>query len=120
MLTEGDIERIAQRIATGYGPLVVGTFGSYAIGAAKPRSDLDLFVIKRTPQQPAARRKAISRLLFGVLHPLDIHVFTPEEFEEDVSEELSFSWVIARQARIYYWTDAAARATPSLTARTRG
>lgn len=114
MLTEGDIARISQRIVTGYGPLVVGTFGSYAIGSAKPRSDLDLFVIKRTPQLPPARRKTISRLLFGVLHPLDVHVFTPEEFEQDVKEELSFSWVIARQARIYHWAEGAARATPSL------
>jgi predicted nucleotidyltransferase len=114
MLSEGDIARIARRIADGYGPLVVGTFGSYAIGTPKPRSDLDLFVIKATPVQPLARRNAIRRLLFGVLHPIDAHVFTPEEFEDTVGEVLSFTWVIARQARIYVWRDGAARATPSL------
>ncbi|HEX7700324.1 MAG TPA: hypothetical protein VF403_06380, partial [Kofleriaceae bacterium] len=62
-------------------------------------------------------RKAIVRLLFGVLHPLDVHVFTPEEFEETVREELSFTWVIARQARIYYWDVVAETAMPSLAQR---
>jgi predicted nucleotidyltransferase len=116
MLTDGDISRIARRIADGYGPLVVGTFGSYAIGTPKPRSDLDLFVIKDTPERPPARRKVIHRLLFGVMHPVDAHVFTPEEFEDTVNEVLSFTWVIARQARIYHWGAGAERAAPSLAA----
>jgi hypothetical protein len=34
-------------------------------------------VIKETPENPEARARAVSRLLFGVLHPLDVHVFTP-------------------------------------------
>ncbi|MEP6862941.1 MAG: nucleotidyltransferase domain-containing protein [Deltaproteobacteria bacterium] len=117
MLSDGDISRIAHRIAVGYGPLVVGTFGSYAIGTPKPRSDLDLFVIKNTPERPGVRRKTIARLLFGVLHPIDAHVFTPAEFEDTVDEHLSFTWVIARQARIYHWGDGADRAVPSLAPR---
>ena len=80
MLTDEDIARIADRIARGYAPLVVGAFGSYAIGTARPQSDLDLFVIKQTNDAPLVRRRAVQRLLFGVLHPLDIHVFTPTEF----------------------------------------
>ncbi|HEY4239642.1 MAG TPA: nucleotidyltransferase domain-containing protein [Kofleriaceae bacterium] len=114
MLTEGDITRIATRIATGYAPLVVGTFGSYALGTPKPTSDLDVFVIKDTRESPAARRNAVMRLLFGVLHKVDVHVFTPAEFESTVDERLSFAWVIVRQARIYCWHDKAGCATPSL------
>lgn len=119
MLTDADIQRIAARIVTGYGPLVVGTFGSYSVGLARSRSDLDLFVVKATAQPGSARRRAVGRLLFGVLHPLDIHVFTPEEFEETVHEELSFTWIIARQARLYHWADGAERLVPSLLPRVR-
>ena len=55
MLSENDITRIAGRIASHYAPLVVGIFGSYAIGAARASSDLDLFVIKACPNgRPAA------------------------------------------------------------------
>ena len=114
MLTESDIARISRRIAVACNPLAVGIFGSYAIGSAHDGSDLDLFVIRQTSDRPAARARAVHRLLFGVLHPLDVHVFTPREFESTVYEELSFTWIIVRQARLYHWTDEAARAVPSL------
>jgi predicted nucleotidyltransferase len=117
MLTEADIRRITDRIVTGYGPIVVGTFGSYATGLARPKSDLDLFVIKSTVERSSARRRAVQRLLFNVLHPLDVHVFTPEEFEETAKEELSFTWIIARQAHVYYWKAGCEHLVPSLCAR---
>lgn len=114
MLTEGDIARIASRIVKGYGPLAVGTFGSYATGRARDSSDLDILVIKQTPESASARRRAVRRLLFGVLTALDIHVFAPEEFEEAACEELSFEWIIARQAQLYYWSEEARCRVPSL------
>ena len=112
MLTENDITRIAHRIVEAYAPLALGTFGSYGVGSPHNRSDLDLFVIKPTHEPCTAR--AVKRLLFGVIHPVDVHVFTPEEFEDTVYEELSFTWVIARQARLYHWTEQAKRLVPSL------
>jgi predicted nucleotidyltransferase len=117
MLTENDLARISRWVVRGYAPLVVGIFGSYAIGAGREASDLDLFVIKDTPENPEWRARAVQRLLFGVLHPLDVHVFTPEEFEDTVYEELSFTWVIARQARLYHWSEEAGKLVPSLVAR---
>lgn len=115
MLTENDIARIANTVVEGYAPIAVGTFGSYATGIARDRSDLDLFVIKQTHDGHAVR--VLKRLLFGVIHPVDAHVFTPEEFEETAYEELSFTWVIARQARLYYWSHEAAIMVPSLASR---
>jgi predicted nucleotidyltransferase len=114
MLTDNDVARISGRITQHLAPLVVGVFGSYAIGSARESSDLDLFVIKHCAEPPGARKRAVRRLLIDVLHPLDIHVFTPEEFEETAYEYLSFTWVIARQARLYYWSDDAARQVPAL------
>ena len=114
MLTENDIARITRRIVEAHAPLAVGTFGSYAIGTASQGSDLDLFIVRDCYERPVTRARAVQRLLFGVLHPLDVHVFTPEEFEETAYEVLSFTWVIARQARLYHWTDAAAQRLPSL------
>jgi predicted nucleotidyltransferase len=118
MLTENDIDVISCRIVAAFAPLVVGTFGSYAIGAASERSDLDLFVIKEGHETPERRVRSIYRALFGILHPLDVHVFTPEEFEETAYEWLSFTWVISQQAHIYHWQEGAARLVPSLLSRT--
>jgi uncharacterized protein len=114
MLTDNDIDRIARRIVQSASPLAVGTFGSYGIGTAHDGSDLDLLVIRESRERREARARAVRRLLFGVLIPLDVHVFTPAEFEEAANEVQSFPWVIARQARLYYWTEEAARVVPSL------
>lgn len=88
MLAESDIERITATIARSCVPLVVGVFGSYGVGTARVSSDLDVFVITETTLPPAARRKAVQRVLFDVLHPMDIHVFTPQEFEAEAYEYL--------------------------------
>lgn len=117
MLSESDIRRIVARIVEGYGPLVVGTFGSYAVGTATARSDLDIVVIKQTAETAGARRQAVTRLLFGILHPLDVQVFTTQEFEDEVNDEHSFIWVIAHQARIYHFAEEAAIVVPSLATR---
>jgi len=114
VLSENDIARISRRIIEGYAPLVVATFGSYAIRCARDQSDLDLLVIKQTPERPEARARAVRHLLFGTLYRLDVHVFTPAEFEETAYEELSFTWVIVRQARLYHWTEESLKFVPSL------
>jgi predicted nucleotidyltransferase len=114
MLSEADIARISGHIVKACAPLAVGTFGSYATGSQRPSSDLDLFVIRDTVESPGARKRAIRSILFGVLHPMDIHVFTPQEFEETAYEYLSFTWVIVRQARLYHSNDEAKRRVPSL------
>ncbi len=118
MLTDGDIARIVSRITQDYAPLAVGVFGSYATKAAREKSDLDLVVIKPSVQRPAARRREVQRLLQGVLYPLDVHVFTPEEFAETVTQEHSFAWNIARQARFYYLSGSTGFPLESLLQRT--
>ena len=120
MLTESDIARISGRIVDVYSPLAVGSFGSYAIGSPHEKSDLDLFVIKRISQRPEATVHAVRSLLVDVFHPKDIRVFTASEFEGTVYEYLSFTWVVARQARLYHWTEEAAFRVPSLLPRALG
>lgn len=114
MLSEKDIERIVARIVANCAPLVVGSFGSYATGRAHALSDLDLFVVQHTHLPASRRRHAVMQHLFGVMHPLDVHVFTPQEFEDGAREELSFAWIIVRQARIYHRSGASADEVPSL------
>lgn len=114
MLSDYDIQRIVSRIVVGIAPIAVGTFGSYAVGRAHSGSDLDLFVIQNTALPSSLRRRYVARYLYGVLHPLDIHVFTPGEFETGALEELSFAWVIARQARLYYASVGLSDQVPSL------
>lgn len=114
MLSEDDVARIARRIAEGERALAVGIFGSYAVGRAHSASDLDLLVVKDGAGTQGERRLAVRRRLIGILHPLDIQVFTPEEFEDMARKRMSFAWTIARQLRLHHWTEEAKRRVPSL------
>jgi predicted nucleotidyltransferase len=91
MLTETDIARIAGQVAAAYRPVAVGIFGSYATGTATGRSDPDLFVIRKPGTAFPADTFAVRRLLFDVLHPIDVQVFDPAEFEETAYEYQSFT-----------------------------
>lgn len=114
MLTDGDIARLVQRIRDGYRCLAIGIFGSYAIGTASDRSDLDLLVIAHSPHPPGRRERDVHRLLIGLLHPLDVVVFTPAEFEAGAYDEHAFTWTLARQAQLLWCAPQAAVAVPSL------
>jgi predicted nucleotidyltransferase len=116
MLTETDIERIARRIAAAYQPVAVGIVGSYATGRATARSDLDVLVVRNPRGAVWVDVSAVRRLLFDVIHPLDVLVYSPAEFEESAGKHLSFTWTIARQARLYHCAADAGRLVPSLVA----
>jgi predicted nucleotidyltransferase len=68
MLTENDIVQIARRIIHGYAPIALGTFGSYATSTARDTSDLDLVVIKETPEHPAVRAPCAEFFLACFIH----------------------------------------------------
>ena len=106
MLSETEIHGIVDRIVRNCDPEVVGLFGSYAIGTATDRSDLDVFVIQRTGERRSERVRRLQGLLLGILHPVDVQVFTPEEFEAESQEEHSFTYTVARQAKILYRKEA--------------
>lgn len=120
MLTERDLNRIAQRIVRRYAPLLVGVFGSYATNTAHGKSDLDLFILKDLEGKTmsrAERRHAVKRLLVGVLHPLDVHVYTPNEFEAEATRPLSLAATIQSYGRVLYASSSAERLAARFEAR---
>ncbi len=55
-------------------------FGSYAAGTYRKNSDVDLLIIKKT-DKPFHDRQIEARMLLRTTTPVDVFVFTPEEFE---------------------------------------
>jgi predicted nucleotidyltransferase len=102
MLGEREIQEIVLRIVRACDPEVVGIFGSYAVGLAGEHSDLDVFVIQRTGERPAERVRRMRGALLGVLHAVDLQVFTPEEYEAGRGEEHSFAHTVRLQSRVLY------------------
>ena len=64
-----------------YQPDKIILFGSYASGQPREESDVDLVVIKTTNEEFHERQKKV-RLLLKTTIPVDIFIFTPEEFEQ--------------------------------------
>ena len=78
------IERIVEKIVAGYAPQKIILFGSYAAGNPRPDSDIDLLIIKETPERFIDRCVAVRRVLSDPKRwvPLEIIVMTPKEVSE--------------------------------------
>src|SRR3989344_2391765 len=64
-----------------YEPEKIILFGSYAHGKPAKDSDIDLILIKNTKEPFNQRLKKI-RMLLRTTTPVDVFVFTPQEFKE--------------------------------------
>ena len=80
-ISEPLLVEIARRIVDHFNPDKIILFGSYAYGAPRNDSDLDLLVIMDTEMRPAARSAAVARICRPKYVAMDIVVRTPEEIQ---------------------------------------
>jgi predicted nucleotidyltransferase len=75
------LQDIVRRLRAGYTPQKVILFGSYAYGNPRPDSDLDLLIIKGTPERFIDRWVTVRRILSDPARttPLETLVLTPQE-----------------------------------------
>ena len=90
MIKNEKISEIVNKIVQYYAPDKVILFGSYANGTPNEDSDLDLIVIKNTDLPKQSRGREIRKYLFGSLVPMDLKVYTPSEFNDDMLNPYSF------------------------------
>ncbi len=85
-----------------YQPEKVILFGSAARGDADEQSDLDVVLIKQTPVGFVQRGvDAVILLRAGVL-PVDLFVYTPEEFARMKESENPFIESVLRDGKVLY------------------
>jgi predicted nucleotidyltransferase len=77
-------------------PEAVWLFGSVAQGRARPDSDIDLLVIGRFTGPRAARGAELLGLLEQYALPVDLHLLTRGEFEEEAGRPFSLAGTIRR------------------------
>lgn len=107
MLSSNQIQGIVQTILDGYDPEKIYIFGSYVNGVPNEDSDLDICVIKETSDRAIDRRRTV-RSLFDVhsyLYPMDIFVYTPEEFEDSKNVLNTLAYFIAKSNQLIYEKD---------------
>ncbi len=96
------INKIVQIIIETAHPLKVILFGSYARGDENENSDLDFLVIKETTEPRHLRAKEIRCKLRGLKFPIDIVVYTPDEFSKWDKIPQSFANTILTEGKVLY------------------
>jgi len=91
MIEKSKINEIVNRIALTFNPEKIFLFGSYASGNPTLDSDLDLLIIQNSKLPRHKRVFEIRKSLIGSMIPLDIIVYTPEEFESE--KEIRYSFI---------------------------
>jgi len=99
---ENAIREVVERIRDGYAPERIVLFGSHVWGEPATHSDLDVLVIKETPQREAERIRDVSRLLQPRPLPLDILVKTPDEVRQRLDIGDPFMRRIIEHGRVAY------------------
>ncbi len=102
MIEIAKINDIAIRIAKMFNPDKIILFGSYAGGTPTNDSDIDLLIIKDTDLPRHKRSIEIQRMLIGSMMPMDILVYTNNEFEKEKNEKYSFLNSAIKTSRILY------------------
>jgi predicted nucleotidyltransferase len=96
------LQTIATKIAQAIRPQKIILFGSWARGERDPHSDIDLLVIQESNLPRPQRYAQVRRLFWGMGIPMDILVYTPEEFARYQSVPGSFTNTVAREGRVLY------------------
>ncbi|HOU13336.1 MAG TPA: nucleotidyltransferase domain-containing protein [Anaerolineae bacterium] len=96
------LEMIATRIAEALHPQKIIVFGSWAREEQNVHSDIDLLIIQESDLPRPQRYAQVRRLFWGIGTPLDILVYTPDEFARYQDVPGSFTHTIAREGKVLY------------------
>jgi len=102
MQDEEIIQVIVSRIAETIHPQKIILFGSWARGERGPHSDIDILVIQESSQPRPQRYAQVRRLFWGMGLPMDILVYTPEEFARYQAVPGSFTHTVALEGKVLY------------------
>ena len=86
---EQELKRVVGTLRKGYKPQKILLFGSLVQGRTHAWSDIDLVIVKATQKRFVERLKEVA-LLTQPRVGIDFFVYTPEEFQEMISERGTF------------------------------
>ena len=98
------IQKILDKLVTGYAPQKVILYGSYAYGKPDRDSDIDLLIIKETTERFIDRWVTVQQILTGT-HPsipVETLVLTPQEMERRLAIGDQFVEEIITRGEVLY------------------
>jgi len=97
-----EAERVIEMAKRKISPSLMIVFGSVASGTAGEDSDLDLIIVKESDENSFIRGARARLALKDSSIPIDIIVYTPEEFEKDLSNKYSLAYEAVATGRIVH------------------
>ena len=95
------IPEIVRRLSDALAPATIYLFGSCVTGNVGPDSDMDLLVVVEQSQLSFFQRAAVAyRSLRGIGVPVDVHVYTRDEFDSRAALPVSFERTVRSKGRI--------------------
>ena len=103
MINKETIEEVKNRLVKAYNPLAIYLFGSYAWGTPTEDSDLDLLIVVEKSDERRYKRQHLGfDALWGLGIPKDIFIYTKEEFEQRLKDDMSFCTKIKKEGKVLY------------------
>ena len=102
MVSEQTLNEITRRLVDKFHPVSVILFGSQARGTSRDGSDIDLIVICEHFANRNDLEASMYAALRGIDVPIDVLVFTPEEFAAERDLPGTFAQPAAREGRVLY------------------
>ena len=102
MIDTEQIQDITSRIIANCDPDKIILFGSYANGNFNDDSDLDLIIIKNSELPKHRRGLEIRRLFYGLTIPMDLKIYTPIEYDQELQNKYSFIFSAIKNSKILY------------------
>jgi uncharacterized protein len=98
------IHEVINKIVSDYQPEKVYLFGSYAAGNPSTNSDIDLIVVKEVGEGMNRIKMGgdIRMSLENWVYPMDILVFSPKEFEEEIQNKFTFLGMAFKKSKLMY------------------
>lgn len=107
LLTKSELDKslaaAVERLRDALSPIAIYLYGSYAYGAPRSNSDIDLLVVVEDGTASPTQRDAVAyRALIGLGVAKDVQVYTRTEFEERAALPVSFERTVKRKGRLLY------------------
>ena len=97
---EKELELIVQTLVTGFAPEMIIAFGSCVKGVPRNPQDIDLCIVKETKDH----RRLLSEMYLALDSnvPVDLLLYTPEEWRNCKNEQGTIAAVINKEGRVLY------------------
>ena len=102
LTNEALLETVRTRLVAGILPDKIIVFGTRSRGDARFDSDLDLVVVANLPGSLGDRSRAVRAHLMDLPVPMDVVVYTPEEFARLREWRSSIAGIADRDGRVLH------------------